>query len=224
MGARRRHRLPLAQTASRGVSWRGPAPRRGMSDMSETANVGSRARLTLAAAVCLLLVVPAAPAAAQDDQSASISQSCSSDGGVSAGNGSASAGDVCAGGQERVIQQSDEDGDTDAHVTQTRRFRKPRHRRDDFRVDDTSVDEFSCEDLSDPNNLDSDGDGEACEDTFTEVREVRSVPDGGVETGGGGTLPSGGGTTADVAKVAGPPLALALIVGGLLGLRRGRLS
>jgi len=209
-----------------------------MSDMSETANVGSRARLTLAAAVCLLLVVPAAPAAAQDDQSASISQSCSSDGGVSAGNGSASAGDVCAGGQERVIQQSDEDGDTDAHVTQTRRFREPRHRRDDFRVDDTSVDEFSCEDfstqedaqavldedLNDPNNLDSDGDGEACEDTFTEVREVRSVPDGGVETGGGGTLPSGGGTAADVAKVAGPPLALALIVGGLLGLRRGRLS
>ena len=213
--------------------------------MSVTASVGSRARLTIAAAVCALFVVPAAPAVAQDesgnDQSATISQSCSSDGtsdgGASAGNGSASAGDVCAGSQQRVVQQNDGDNDADSSVNQTRTVRN-RSSDDAEDVDVTETDDLNCEDFSsqedaqaeldadssDPNNLDSDSDGEACEDFFTEVSHVRSTPSGGVETGGGGTLPARESTVANVAKVAGPPLALALIVGGLLGLRRGRLS
>ncbi len=99
-----------------------------------------------------------------------------------------------------------------------------------------SSDDFDCEDFSsqadaqavldedadDPNQLDSDDDGRACEDEFT--RAVSGSPEGGVETGGGGTLPGAVGDrasgAADVARVAGPALSLALIVGGLVGLRR----
>jgi hypothetical protein len=61
----------------------------------------------------------------------------------------------------------------------------------------------------------------------TVVRHVRSVPSGGIETGGGGTLPdSGQGMSAatSVARFVGPVLALILILGGALGLRRGRIS
>lgn len=81
------------------------------------------------------------------------------------------------------------------------------------------------EDSSDPNGLDGDDDDRACEDEFSQA--VSGAPEGGVETGGGGTLAraetdAGSSALADVARVAGPPLALALIVAGFLGLRRGR--
>jgi hypothetical protein len=102
-----------------------------------------------------------------------------------------------------------------------------------------SADELNCNDFSsqreaqdvldedsdDPNGLDNDGNGRACEESFRE--NVRTVPRGGVQTGGGGTLAthetgSTGGPAENVARIVGPPLALALVVGGLVGLRRTR--
>jgi len=226
--------------------------------MTSTDGLGSRARLTIAAAACLFALVPVAPAIAAD-QSASISQSCSTGGDSSSASGDSSSSNSCDGGnQQRVIQQ-DSGGDSSRSVTQTQRIesnddghRVRRHREpratefdsEDEEVSDTETsDESDCEDFSsqddaqaaldedtsDPNGLDEDGDGEACEELF--VRNVRSVPSGGVETGGGGTLRSqpaaaedSGSAAGAVTKVVGPALALTLMVGGLLGLRRSRLS
>ena len=216
--------------------------------MSLTASVGSRARLTVAAAaVCALFVLPAAPAVAENDDSdnhQSAMQSCTSgksnDGDASVGDGSASAGGVC---QQRIVQHRDGDNDADSSVTRSPTVRSSSN--DDSEDDDvsptetgTTSDDLNCEDFgsqkdaqatleddsSDPDNLDADDDGDACEDFFTRVSHVRSEPGGGVETGGGGTLPARQSAAANVAKVAGFPLALMLIVGGVIGLRRGRLS
>jgi hypothetical protein len=78
---------------------------------------------------------------------------------------------------------------------------------------------------SDTHNLDADNDGVACEDIFT-TQDVSGddTPQGGVETGGGGTLEpqlasnDGAGMAAQVGRA----LAIALAVGGLLFLRRTR--
>jgi hypothetical protein len=214
-------------------------------------NFGTRARLTVCAAVGVLVLVPVAPAAA-DDQSATISQTCNSGGSsASAGDSSASTSTSCEGNQRRIIQQSSAGGTVSRTVTQTQNFSEPRVRHVRERrvhvsrpaertVSSSDVDcsDFSSQaeaqaeldrDTSDPNNLDDDGDGKACEDFF--ASHVHSVPTGGVETGGGGTLhpqlvrandaPS---LATNVAKIAGPPLALLLVGVGLLGLRRTRQS
>jgi hypothetical protein len=142
------------------------------------------------------------------------------------------------GGSNSVsINQSQSFGDDDRG-----RVRRDRDRdRDDFKVEQSasvSEQDFSCGDFSsqaaaqvvleensdDPFGLDDDNDGRACEEEFTQA--VSGAPEGGVETGGGGTLARAAdgrsGDLAQVAKLAGPPLALALLVAGLLGLRRGR--
>jgi hypothetical protein len=114
---------------------------------------------------------------------------------------------------------------------------------EDFTVEEsasTSGDTLSCSDFSsqadaqaalddgsgDSSSLDEDDDGRACEEEFTQ--DVSGAPEGGVETGGGGTLAnaqsSPSGALAQVAKLAGPPLALALVAVGLLGLHRARTS
>jgi hypothetical protein len=201
--------------------------------MSVSASFGSKARWTISAAVGLLALASAAPAAA-DDQSATITQSCATAGRVSAGD--------CAGGNQQRVVQSSAGGNTTRSVTQTRTIEEPRvvhvrvHR---FRPERTDLDcsDFSSQedaqaeldrDTSDPNNLDSDNDGQACEDFFgTQVSHVRVLPRGGVETGGGGTLhpqlARNESTVANVAKIAGP-IALLLVAGGLIGLRRTRLG
>ena len=54
---------------------------------------------------------------------------------------------------------------------------------------------------------------------------MNGAPEGGVETGGGGTLAraeTAPGALSQAARIAGTPLALALLAAGLLGLRRGR--
>lgn len=159
--------------------------------------------------------------------------------------------------QDRVVQQS-AGGDVSRSINQSQTFGDDDRVRandddeneneDEFEAEEeeeddvsASSEDFDCEDFSsqsdaqavldedsgDPFDLDSDGDDRACEDEFGQ--SVRGAPEGGVETGGGGTLtpqlsrseerPGG---AAEIGRYAGPPLALALIVAGLLGLRRGR--
>ena len=192
-----------------------------------------------------------------DSTSDGSSDDGSSDDGASDGGSSdesSSANDENCSNQQRSIQQS-AGGDADRSVNQTQTFDddddrdRTRRNRDDNDEEDvaetteTDFEDLDCrdfssqadaqavldEDVSDPNGLDDDSDGKACEEFFS--RAVTSSPEGGVETGGGGTLhpqltASAGDSSpaASVAKLAGPPLALALIVGGLLGLRRSRLS
>lgn len=52
-------------------------------------------------------------------------------------------------------------------------------------VSDKRAQEILDADKSDPNNLDEDGDGVACEEDVTIVRDRVVVPSGGVNTGGG---------------------------------------
>ena len=147
------------------------------------------------------------------------------------------------GSNSRSINQSQSFGDDDrGRVRRDRDRDRDRDRgRDDSKVEESasvSDEDFSCGDFSsqadaqvvleensdDPFGLDDDNDGRACEEKFTQA--VSGAPEGGVETGGGGTLARAAdgrsGDLAQVAKLAGPPLALALLVAGLLGLRRGR--
>ena len=206
--------------------------------------------------VALGALVLAAPAAAGKRQDASISQSCNagdsgdsdgdSDGDSSSSSSSSSDSGSCR-SQRRVVQQSG-GGSNSRSINQSQSFgdddrgRVRRDRdRDDFKVEQSasvSEEDFSCGDFSsqaaaqvvleensdDPFGLDDDNDGRACEEKFTQA--VSGAPEGGVETGGGGTLARAAdgrsGDLAQVAKLAGPPLALALLVAGLLGLRRGR--
>ncbi|MBA3371716.1 MAG: hypothetical protein H0T96_09750 [Thermoleophilaceae bacterium] len=205
--------------------------------------------------VALGALVLAAPAAAGKRQEASISQSCNggdsdgdSDGDSSSSSSSSSDSGSCR-SQRRVVQQSG-GGSNSRSINQSQSFgdddrgrvRRDRDRdRDDFKVEQSasvSEEDFSCGDFSsqaaaqvvleensdDPFGLDDDNDGRACEEEFTQA--VSGAPEGGVETGGGGTLARAAdgrsGDLAQVAKLAGPPLALALLVAGLLGLRRGR--
>ena len=133
------------------------------------------------------------------------------------------------GGDDRVRRNNDDDGD------RSRNRARARDDSDDEASVSSTEETSTCGDFSSQadaqaalddgsSGLDEDDDGRACEDEFTQA--VSGAPEGGVETGGGGTLarttdgPSAGVPTA--VKLAGPPLALALLVGGLLGLRRGR--
>jgi hypothetical protein len=173
-----------------------------------------------------------------------------SDGDSSSSSSSSSDSGSCR-SQRRVVQQSG-GGSNSRSINQSQSFgdddrgrvRRDRDRdrdRDDFKVEESasvSDEDFSCGDFSsqadaqvvleensdDPFGLDDDNDGRACEEKFTQA--VSGAPEGGVETGGGGTLARAAdgrsGDLAQVAKLAGPPLALALLVAGLLGLRRGR--
>ena len=173
-----------------------------------------------------------------------------SDGDSSSSSSSSSDSGSCR-SQRRVVQQSG-GGSNSRSINQSQSFgdddrgrvRRDRDRdrdRDDFKVEQSasvSEEDFSCGDFSsqaaaqvvleensdDPFGLDDDNDGRACEEEFTQA--VSGAPEGGVETGGGGTLARAAdgrsGDLAQVAKLAGPPLALALLVAGLLGLRRGR--
>jgi hypothetical protein len=202
---------------------------------------GTRMRLLLLAAIGALMLLPATPAAAQSEQDSSINQECNGDtssSDVSSSGSDSSRSDDC--NQADVIDQ-DAEGDESERVRQVQIFEGDRHvhrhrhadRRD--RTVDTSFDEVDCQDFSsqedaqaeldrdtsDRNRLDADNDGRACEEFFAQA--VETVPSGGVETGGGGTLGAGPTPAATAAKIAGP-LALLLVVGGLLGLRRGRLS
>lgn len=189
----------------------------------------------------------AAPASAGKSQEANVSQSCNA--GDSDDSSSSGSGDC--GNQRRVVQQS-AGGSVSRSINQSQSFggdddpvRVKSDPGEDDVEDDFKTEESSsvssqsteCEDFStqgdaqaaledgsaDSSGLDADDDGRACEEEFTQ--EVSGAPEGGVETGGGGTLPHPGeGFAAQVARLAGPPLALALLVGGLLGLRRGRIA
>jgi hypothetical protein len=210
---------------------------------------------TLLLLVALGALVLAAPASAGERQSADISQSCNagdsgsdSDGGSGSSNDDSDSGGNCS-NQDRVVQQSG-GGDVSRSINQRQSFGdddRGRSRRDnddrgqdeeDFETsEDTSVETTSeCGDFSsqadaqaaleenpDDSELDDDGDGRACEEEFTQ--EVSGAPEGGIETGGGGTLAraeTAPDALSQVARFAGPPLALALVAAGLLGLRRGR--
>lgn len=145
-------------------------------------------------------------------------------------------------------RQGDGDGDR-VRISRSRSRNRDRDDDDEDRVERQDVtvlsaerDELDCRDFStqaeaqdeldanagDPNRLDADDDGRACEETFTQF--VSGTPDGGVETGGGGTLaPRLAGSTdaspanaAEVARTLGPAVALGLILVGVVGLRRGR--
>jgi hypothetical protein len=202
--------------------------------------VGTRMRLLVLAAIGALMLLPAAPAAAQNKQDATITQECNGDTSSSdvSSSGSDSSTDDCANQRDEIDQ--DAEGDASRSVRHVQIFEGDRHvhhhrRADRDRTFDTSFDQVDCRDFSsqedaqaeldrdtsDFNRLDPDNDGRACEEFF--VQAVETVPSGGVETGGGGTLGSGPTPAATAAKIAGP-LALLLVVGGLVGLRRGRLS
>ena len=168
---------------------------------------------------------------------------------------SSNSGGGDCGNQRRVVQQSgggsvsrsinqsqsfgDDNDDDDGERARARRDRD--RDEDDFEEEQSasvSDEELSCGDFENQadaqaaleddsggsSGLDEDDDGRACEEDFTQA--VSGAPEGGVETGGGGTLArSAGGSPAAVptaVKIAGPPLALALLVGGLFGLRRAR--
>lgn len=208
----------------------------------------------LLALVALGALVLAAPAAAGSGQEASISQGCNAGGSDfddgSNGSGDDSGSSSSCSNQNRVVQQS-AGGDVSRSINQSQSFGdddgdddrvRVRSDRDEEDFDDeedvaVSEEDFTCGDFSsqadaqavldensdDPFDLDDDGDGRACEGEFTQA--VSGAPEGGVETGGGGTL--AGGTSepsalAGAARTIGPPLALALVAAGLIGLRRGR--
>jgi hypothetical protein len=203
--------------------------------------VGTRMRLLVLAAIGALMLLPATPAAAQNKQDATITQECNGDtssSDVSSSGSDSSTDDDCANQRDEIDQ--DAEGDASRSVRHVQIFEGDRHvhhhrRADRDRTFDTSFDEVDCRDFSsqedaqaeldrdtsDPNRLDADNDGRACEEFF--VQAVETVPSGGVETGGGGTLGSGPTPAATAAKIAGP-LALLLVVGGLIGLRRARLN
>lgn len=163
------------------------------------------------------------------------------DGGGNGGN--ASGGDGGRGGnsgscriQQRRVQQR-AGGSASYSINQSQDFGDDEEDSDD---DSVSTEELSCDDFSSQaaaqravddredgaEGLDADGDGRACESEFTQ-RVTTNAPRGGIESGGGGTLARASSETApsalaDVARVVGPALAVLLIAGGLLGLRRGR--
>ena len=99
---------------------------------------------------------------------------------------------------------------------------------EDFNSQQEAQDEFES-DRSDPNNLDADNDGEACE-TFdygtadTGSSTADSFPVGGIETGFGGTAPGsgpeGGAGEGPLLIVGGALLALMSLTLGGLALRR----
>lgn len=208
--------------------------------MNTRGAVRTRMRLLLLAAIGALMLLPATPAAAQSEQDSDIRQECNGD--TSSSEVSSSGSDFSTSDDCNQADVIDQDGEGDErhsvrHVQVVDRHRHHHHRRhaDRDRTFDTSFDELDCRDFSsqedaqaeldrdtsDPHRLDADNDGRACEEFF--VQAVETVPSGGVETGGGGTLGTGPTPAATAAKIAGP-LALLLVVGGLLGLRRGRLS
>ena len=212
--------------------------------------------LLMAALAALALAAPAAAQDGQDADISQSCRAGDGDGSDSNGSSSDDSGDC--GNQRRVVQQSaggdvsrsinqsQTFGDDDSVRTSEGERDRDRddEEADDFEAQDDGAsaasDDFDCEDFSsqsdaqavlnedssDPFNLDADGDDRACEDEFGEA--VRGAPEGGVETGGGGTLtprlardedePS---AAVEAARIAGP-VALALIVAGLLGLRRER--
>lgn len=178
--------------------------------------------LVLLAASLGALALAGPATAGGGEQGVSISQDCSAgdSGSGDDSDGGSSGGGDCS-NQRRVVQQR-AGGDVSRSIDQSQSFGGDGEVRmgEDFEEEDfeteadasASDEEFEC------------GDGRACEEEFTQ--SVTGAPEGGVETGGGGTLaraseaaPTGVQT---VARIAGPALALALVGAGLLGLRRGR--
>ena len=214
--------------------------------------------MTVLVTAALLLAAPAHAARQQtnvsgDCNSTSITQS--SDGGssvtqstyASSDGGSCgiqqSFGDVSQTQSIGHRRTSNDDGDG-------RRTRRHRDRDDEERTDDSSDEDFAasdshelnCEDFSsqsdaqaeldedssDPNNLDADNDGRACEDSFGEAVSSADTPRSGIETGGGGTLrPELARSNRDpdpaaFGRTLAALLALSLLVAGVSGLRRAR--
>ena len=199
--------------------------------MGTTGVMGTRMRLVLLATIGALALVLAAPALAQNESTKEIDQDCDASEGDCSNQASSDGQD--ADDEDRDIRQVQIFEGDDVH----RHVHRDRHRdRANDAVTTTTTDEFDCTDFSsqedaqarldndtnDPHGLDSDNDGSACEEFFTQAVTVE--PRGGVETGGGGTLAANGGSPAATAAMVGGPLAALLLVGGLLGLRRGRLS
>lgn len=210
--------------------------------------------LLVVALSALVLAAPATAGNRQEaNVSQSCNAGDSNDDSGDSGGSSSSSGSGDCGNQRRVVQQS-AGGSVSRSINQSQSFgggggdggdddrvRVQSDRdEDDFQTQESasvSATSSDCGDFSDQadaqealdegsgdsSELDADDDGRACEEEFTQA--VSGAPEGGVETGGGGTLARAGGDSdavAQVAKIAGPPLALALLVGGLLGLRRGR--
>ena len=213
--------------------------------------------LTVVALGALVLAAPAAAGGGnggnritQTCDAGSGSDASSSDGDSGSDGGSCNQ-------QSRSVRQS-AGGDVSFSITQRQssgdddrvRISRSRDRDDgdeerdelDVNVSSADRDVLDCRDFSsqaeaqeeldadanDPSRLDSDDDGRACEQTFTQF--VRGTPDNRVETGGGGTLAprlaagtdASPGAAADVAQTLGPAVALGLILAGIVGLRRAR--
>jgi hypothetical protein len=162
--------------------------------------------LAVAALAVLLFTVPAnaqQQTTISRDCNSSVTQTSSGGSSVSQQSATQSGDGECvikqsfnAGGNVsqsiRQVQTSDDDGGV-------HRVRRHRDRDDRARDDDSGGEAFAATHSQDLN-----------------------TPSGGVETGGGGTLPVNGAGLPVALAAAGSALALSLIVAGLLGLRRTR--
>jgi hypothetical protein len=150
----------------------------------------------IASLIGLVLLVPVAHAQGGDDQYCGVACPGEGDGGS---GGSDDFGVGGSGGGGSGGRRSSDDNDDERERT-VRRVRDVVHHHHVSRDDE-------------------DNERDAPQ---TVVRNVRSVPSGGVETAGGGALPGNGQGMSATAAVLGSSVAVALIGGGLLGLRRGR--